>query len=290
MRLITSLLIFLGVLPSIVLAEGDPLESMVASELDFARLSVDQGIGTAFPSFAAEGAVVFRPEPTDLTSWLAAHPAPDSSLDWRPEFAGMAASGDLGWTSGPWRLETGVEGETVHGTYLTVWRRQPDGSWRWAIDIGISHPEQEGAPTELTVLEPTGWVPEAPADVKATETRLFMADRLLGVATEKQGRFTAYDDWGDPALRLLRPGSPPVVGLDPSLEVLGETESVENWRTQGGGISDATDLGYTYGFVHAVENRGASRPTTGYYMRIWRRDAEGPWKVLFDVELPATVR
>lgn len=285
MRLTPCLLLTLC-LPAVVGAgETGTVETLIESERAFARLSVERGIGVAFSSYAAPDAVVFRPEPVDLATWLEANPAPDGTLDWRPELAGLAASGDLGWTTGPWRLDTG--GGTFHGTYLTLWRLQPDGTWKWEIDIGISHPEPPPGPDEPEILEPTGWVPEASLDAEATKTRLFMSDRLLGVSTEKQGRVTAYDNWGDLELRLLRPGRPPVVGLDPALEVLGETEIVENWRTQDGGISSGTDLGYTYGFVHAVENRGTSRPTTSYYLRIWRRDAEGLWKVLFDVELPA---
>lgn len=270
-----------------VFSEVDPFEAMVAAERAFARLSVEEGIATAFSSFAEEGAVVFDPAPVDLATWIEKLPEPDSSLDWYPRSAGVAASGDLGWTSGPWTMVPAPGLEEIHGTYLTLWHRQPDNTWKWVIDIGVSHPLQEGDRDGTVVDVPTFGAAEASDQVQASRTRLFMADRLLGVTSEKHGRVRAYEDYGDPDLRLLRQGKAPIVGLDASLDLLGASQSVENWRTKGGGISRGADLGYTYGYLQTVENDGMTRTGSGYYLRVWRRSEDGDWKILLDVELPA---
>jgi ketosteroid isomerase-like protein len=58
---------------------------------------------------------------------------------WSPEWA-IAGEGDLGTTVGSYRVES--RGEVVErGRYLTVWRRQSDGSWKVVADIGSSSPD-----------------------------------------------------------------------------------------------------------------------------------------------------
>ena len=61
------------------------------------------------------------------------------TLNWEPIRADVAASGDLGFTVGlsqSRRLD--ADGKPVVGTgkYTTIWRRQPDGSWKVVLDVG----------------------------------------------------------------------------------------------------------------------------------------------------------
>src|SRR5262249_11120174 len=63
---------------------------------------------------------------------------------WEPAFADIASTADLGYTTGPWELQrTPEEQPTAFGHYVTVWRRQADGAWKIAVDIGISHPRNQ---------------------------------------------------------------------------------------------------------------------------------------------------
>jgi len=62
-------------------------------------------------------------------------------LTWSPEFADMAASGDLGYTYGTWVFtskEKDKDGNPVveRGKYTTIWKRQKDGSWKVVLDMG----------------------------------------------------------------------------------------------------------------------------------------------------------
>lgn len=65
---------------------------------------------------------------------------PGVVLTWKPEIVDVAASGDLGYTTGPWELRLpGKEGgaPTVHtGRYMTIWKRQPNGTWKFVLDGG----------------------------------------------------------------------------------------------------------------------------------------------------------
>jgi Domain of unknown function (DUF6265) len=59
------------------------------------------------------------------------------TLDWDPVIGGVAPGGTLGFTVGtstwtpPGQTEPGYP-----GSYLTVWRRQPDGAWKVLFDTG----------------------------------------------------------------------------------------------------------------------------------------------------------
>ncbi len=61
------------------------------------------------------------------------------ALRWAPDTAVVAASGDVGYTLGHWEsvLKTPA-GDSVlgRGHYVTIWRRQSDGTWKVAADIG----------------------------------------------------------------------------------------------------------------------------------------------------------
>jgi ketosteroid isomerase-like protein len=65
-------------------------------------------------------------------------------LLWHPVSAVAAASGELGYTIGRWesraRGKDGAWTADGSGNYVTIWRRQGDGSWKVAVDIGNADP------------------------------------------------------------------------------------------------------------------------------------------------------
>jgi uncharacterized protein (TIGR02246 family) len=67
--------------------------------------------------------------------------APDrtATLTWKPHTVEIANSGDLAYTLGDYESHSVQDGDMVTtsvGTYLTVWRRQADGSWQAVADGG----------------------------------------------------------------------------------------------------------------------------------------------------------
>ncbi len=66
---------------------------------------------------------------------------PGVTLTWEPSRAEIAASGDLGWTTGTWESRTEVDAPPAsRGRYVSIWRRQPDGSWKVVMDLGVPTP------------------------------------------------------------------------------------------------------------------------------------------------------
>lgn len=75
-----------------------------------------------------------------------------SPLQWHPAFAGIARSGDLGFTTGPYFLR----GRGYTGHYFTMWRREASGEWKWIFDGGVNvlddAPAAAGAPVSQLPL------------------------------------------------------------------------------------------------------------------------------------------
>jgi uncharacterized protein (TIGR02246 family) len=60
------------------------------------------------------------------------------SVSWTPTNADVAASGDLGYTTGTYQASMTMPDGSTHpdnGKYATVWKKQADGSWKVVVDI-----------------------------------------------------------------------------------------------------------------------------------------------------------
>jgi ketosteroid isomerase-like protein len=64
------------------------------------------------------------------------------SLTWRPVSAEVSAGGDLGYTIGRWERSWRGKDSTAskRGTYVTIWRKQGDGTWKVVLDVGNADP------------------------------------------------------------------------------------------------------------------------------------------------------
>lgn len=140
-------------LPTVVLAEESAEEaaaSLRATEVAFARTMADRD-HQAFASFLAEETVFFggrgeiRGKDAVVTAWAPLYEGPEAPFLWRPETATVLDSGTLGLTSGPIFAPDG----TRIGTFNSVWRREPGGSWKVVFDRGCPEcecpPEKEAA-------------------------------------------------------------------------------------------------------------------------------------------------
>ena len=81
---------------------------------------------------AAEGPEAIRKWFHDVFS------IPGFKLLWHATESAAAKSGDLGYSRGTYELSyTDPSGKQIsdHGKYITVWKKQPDGSWKVLRDI-----------------------------------------------------------------------------------------------------------------------------------------------------------
>ena len=114
-----------------------------AADLDFSARSAKSGAGPAFEEFVAiDGASIGtgRSEITCGRDAVAKALAPvgPGVLTWAPRVADAAPSGDLAFTSGDAIIKDGSD--ISYSNYLTIWKRQADGQWRFVADGGNSAP------------------------------------------------------------------------------------------------------------------------------------------------------
>src|SRR5262245_45113385 len=111
------------------------LGSLVQAERDFARLSLAQGVRDAFLANLGEDSIIFRPNAVPGRQWFENNPPPPAvRLEWAPEFADIASTGDLGYTTGPFEPRRTPQDPPTFGHYVTLWRKQADGKWKVALD------------------------------------------------------------------------------------------------------------------------------------------------------------
>jgi ketosteroid isomerase-like protein len=140
-----------AVLNDLPMARGrGPLEQVRAADTAFSALAQRVGTGRAFGDFAAENAQIFSTPGEFITGPNAISESfgPSGSsgvLAWHPVAGGVAQSGDLGFTAGN-AVFTGQRedgGQLVrYSKYLTVWKKQRDGAWRYVVDGGSARPNQ----------------------------------------------------------------------------------------------------------------------------------------------------
>jgi hypothetical protein len=70
-------------------------------------------------------------------------------VEWYPAVAELAASGDLGFTAGPWACSP-AGGAQTQGHYLTIWKRDEGCDWRVHFDAGVSNPAPAQAESRLS--------------------------------------------------------------------------------------------------------------------------------------------
>ncbi len=120
--------------------------------------AVAAGGGKAFSAWFADDAVTLnngRPAVQGRGSIAAqANWDPkDYQLNWVAEGAQMGPSNDMGFTWGNYEGRSkDKNGEPVitAGRYITIWRKQPDGKWKVAMDASANAPPEAGACCSLS--------------------------------------------------------------------------------------------------------------------------------------------
>jgi ketosteroid isomerase-like protein len=136
---------------SVALAAPAPDEKAALIRIDeqFSADAQRMGVAEAFARYAAPDARML-PQGSDVVSGLdgvrkqmSGFPK-GATLAWKPFHADVAASGDLGYTLGTYELRAkdgSGQATVAYGKYCSIWKKQPDGSWKWVVDVGTSSPE-----------------------------------------------------------------------------------------------------------------------------------------------------
>lgn len=252
---------------------------VIAAERAFAERAQEAGWVNAFREFSAhDGVLAGRSGLAATTEALRGAPEGDRNLFWWPTYAGISRSGDLGFTTGGFSID---EARTPFGQYFTMWRREPDGNWKWIYDGGpgrVSDPAPmvDFANDELSTLRlaQSGVGLDAVQQIEALEASILApADVSTHLA---------------PDAHVYRRGRARGLGGGASRENLGWPSAQASYRLVRVEASTAGDLAFALGEVSWSD---ADLARSGFFARVWQY-REGVWMIVYDqiVERPPTSR
>ena len=254
--------------------------ALVAAETDFAAQATQVGTSAAFLSYSAPTA--FMTDKGKLANaqdmWKARPAQPGSRLTWYPVLADIAQSGELGYTTGPWNLLQNDRPQAA-GEYVTVWRKQPDGQWKFVVDMGIERVGSAPAPSpnvpQPHLLAAAATPSPAPSNILLDLDRKFAAAQLL-----KPG--ATYQQYLSTEARLYRPGLSMMQGVAASANMK-NLDGGYLFTATTGYLAAAGDLGYVVGTLQRAAAGTKHPEETGSYLRIWRRESVAGWRIVSEV-------
>jgi len=114
---------------------------MMEADRAFSKMSEEKGMKTAFIEYLDSNGVLLRPNRlpiagADAIDFLIQQNDSDYTLTWEPRNGAIAKSGDLGYTYGVYALRPSQKDTVFYGTYVSIWKKQKDGSWKFVLDTG----------------------------------------------------------------------------------------------------------------------------------------------------------
>lgn len=254
--------------------------SLVEAERTFAAYTEKEGIKAGFSRFLASNAlVVIQKKFAPGKPLYEKAPFLPGVLSWWPVYADIAASGDFGYTTGPFevRPKHKTDAPVGFGHFTTVWQKNSSGVWEALIDVGIQHNRPPQAITDLAI--PAAYSQKLTAGVDTTERRieLIEAENQLAQRAGGQSLQVAYQYAlaNDFPVRLYRASRLPSVGSEAVTFARLETIPAE-FTLIGVKVASSGDMGFSYGYVTYEQQ-------TGSFLRIWKRLPDASWKVVHEV-------
>ncbi|MCS6626371.1 hypothetical protein N0B44_25955 [Roseibacterium beibuensis] len=279
-----GLALFLAGLATPVSAQTPDAAPVVAAERAFAADFPAMGLAGSFQAWGRPDAILINAgQAQQIAAVFEGAPLTrqpgEPLIEWWPTFAGVAKSGEMGFTTGP-----AARDQEPYGHYFTVWKRQDDGQWRWVYDGGsnASPAGQPGADSEPRIL-PVATVGAGSAEAAMAEVRAAEAALATAAAVDQKAAHLSV---------LAADGRLYVAPLPPAEGPDAYPAALDGWparfafgATEGGGASEAGDMAWTYGPA-AWARDGVDR--RGHYMRLWQKRPEG-WRLVMAQLIPAPI-
>jgi len=267
------------------------LDSLVAAERAFAATSVAKGIRESFLMFFADDGINFQPHPTKTREAFLKRPAPATrppvELNWRPIYADVSRAGDLGYTTGRYTFKdlSPEKGPTRYGYYFSIWKKQATGEWKVAVDCGIGTPDHSNQKLDFGPAPQVKWKSSRKINLESERASLIDLDRQFLKTSQFLGIVESYLRYFGSEARLHRDGLLPMTERAAIRSYLSSQISKLSWTPIKSDVAQSADLGYTYG-SYELKFAGPNKTEKGYYVRVWKRDDRGNWKLVLDTFSP----
>jgi ketosteroid isomerase-like protein len=249
------------------------IDGLIKAEKDFAAYSVANSTKEAFLKFLDSNGLVFDKGKAvnGIESWTKREKRP-GILNWHPQLAEISASGDFGYTTGPWTFQPTINDSVVaRGQYTTVWHIDKYGEWKFLVDLGVSNTPVSPA-TEIKKINITKQSAEA-TPIPHISPLVAVENDFLKLFAENKSK--AYKKYLSKESILNRNGQTPAVTLSDQQLIIDSTSSSIQYTMDGWAISPGQDIGYVYGTI-------VLNGKTDNYQRIWRKEKTG-WKIALEV-------
>lgn len=261
------------------------LFSMRAAEQNFAMASLMYGRNAAFADNFADESVLF----TD--KWISTgkqyskeRKASPVVLKWEPEYMDIADSRDFGFSTGPWEAQEYRPGTPPlsEGYFLTVWKKQTDGTWKVILDGGGTTPPKKDHKHSFSF--PAG------ADKPVLNPPVLNTGSLSKELADRENQFLM--NWGKSPLystytsylaqhsRMQLSGHLPTTNTDTISSWINHFDKNLSWKISGSGAATSGDMGFTYGLL---EKQGKGEIIKGHYVRIWKKQPGNGWKIVMEM-------
>jgi ketosteroid isomerase-like protein len=251
---------------------AEAVRSMVEAEKNFYKAGQEKGTRAAFLEFLAEDGIIFRPGPVNGRESWTKRTETGFDLVWEPTFAAIARSADFGYDTGPakWRANKQEAKFSGYGHFISIWKKQKDGSWRVALDVGIENMKSDVKPPLKLVL---------PKNRKPGTLESLQQSQSAFVATARLDFSKAFRQFGSEEVRLYRDGSFPTIGKKAASELLGPEQAGLAMEVMKTDMSSSADLAYSYGSCTDTRTQPGK---AGHFLQVWQTDDKGAWELVLD--------
>lgn len=248
------------------------VKALMEAELAFSKRCSEVGISPSFIEYFSDSGLVFNPQPLNAKEFYTKR-TPKGIINWWPVFADVSLSDDMGISTGPWEYHVSnlSEPKVADGYFVSVWKKQKDGFWKVAIDLGIDTPKPEKRDSVVY----TGF-PKVASGNFSNDVMDF--DRKFSENYSVQ----SYEKNLSDQVRFYRDNHFPMTKPSEIVSFLNKNEPEIAFKPMVSSVSAAKDMGYTYG---SFEKKHGAEIKSGYYVKIWKRNSEGVWKLVIDILL-----
>ena len=266
-----KLIVLLAICAAFVTNAQNNIDGLINAEKEFASYSVTHNMKDAFLHFLDSTGIVFnKSQPVNGIEWWSKKETPGGILNWHPQFAEIAASGNLGYTTGPWTFQPKTVADSVvaTGQYTTVWHLDKNGEWKFLIDLGVSNlPSTDSA--EVIKID-AAKITTNPIDLLS-----MVKTEEAFIGAYKENTPGVYRQFLSQQSILNRNSSLPATTAAEQSKIIEATPQEIRFAINGSGISKSGDLGFVYGTITLNDKKEN-------YLRIWRKEKEG-WKIAVEV-------
>lgn len=249
--------------------------SLANAEFAFASRSVATDMRDAFLSVLSEDSILLRPGPVNGREVTARDPVPAIELNWRPAFVYVAASGEIGYSTGPARIlsKTDPNRPPRYTNFVSIWKRDAGGPWKLYLDLGIFHAQPGLADAWLELASGSGTGPG--------EAAFLAAEKDFSTLAEKSGYAAAFAGHASKDIRVYRSDLIPMLG---KAALAGATFSPAGSGSEivASGVAKSGELGWALVRLAPRLADGKLDKVAAHALRVWRA-RDGKFELALDI-------